>query len=438
MSSALKQLEIIKHLFDRKSLNQAEDLVLLGTLDGKRYQQIAEEYGYDVDYVKEVGARLWRSLSETLGRKINKKNAPIVLAELTALARPIHKAVSAPISIKFPSGAMPLDSPFYIERPPAEAVTFQEILKPGSLLNIKAPAQMGKTSLVLRLLDHAKQQNLCTAIVDLQTVDRELFTDLDGFLRWFCLQITHQLNIPANLDEYWDEDSGSKMSCSIYFEDYVLKQIDRPLVLVLDELHQVFEYPSLSRDFLPLLRSWHNESAYSAVWQKLRLVVVHTTEFYIPLKLTQSPFNVGLTVELREFTRSQVEALIDRYQLEVVGIDIEALEPLLALIGGHPYLLQLALYWLLQPMVSLKHLIEDAPTQSGIYRSHLLSRWIVLQESQLWKAFQQVLAASEPIQLEATIAHQLDSLGLVTLQGNRVSLRCELYRRYFDAMLAMS
>ncbi|MCZ8127839.1 MAG: AAA-like domain-containing protein [Microcystis sp. LE19-114.1B] len=40
-----------------------------------------------------------------------------------------------------------------------------------------------------------------------------------------------QLNLEAKLDDYWDENIGIKMSWTIYFEEYILREIKQPLVL---------------------------------------------------------------------------------------------------------------------------------------------------------------------------------------------------------------
>ncbi len=42
-----------------------------------------------------------------------------------------------------------------MERPPLEANCYETVLKPGALIRIKAPRQMGKTSLMSRILLHA-------------------------------------------------------------------------------------------------------------------------------------------------------------------------------------------------------------------------------------------------------------------------------------------
>jgi hypothetical protein len=70
-------------------------------------------------------------------------------------------------------------------------------------------------------------------------------------------------------------------------------------------------------------------------------VVVHSTEVYVPLDINQSPFNVGTNIELPEFTSAQVQDLAGRYGL---GWSTHQVEQLMALVGGHPYLVRKAMY----------------------------------------------------------------------------------------------
>jgi len=218
--------------------------------------------------------------------------------------------------LEFPGGPIPLDSPFYIDRSPAEARACAEIGKPGSLICIKAPRKMGKSSLMLRIIDAAVDRGYRTVTVDFQQADAAVFATLDKFLRWLCVNVARQLKLEPNLDEFWDEDMGSKVSCSLYFENYLLEQIDSPLVLVLNEVNRVFERAKIAQEFLPLLRFWYEQARQSETWEKLRIVVIHSTEIYIALSLNQSPFNVGLPIKLSEFTAEQVRDLARRHGLD--------------------------------------------------------------------------------------------------------------------------
>jgi hypothetical protein len=234
------------------------------------------------------------------------------------------------------------------------------------------------------------------------------------------------------LDDYWDEELfGSMVSCKTYFQGHLLETMANPLALGLDNLDRVFEYPEIAQDFLPMLRYWHEEGNNLEVWQNLRLIIANSTEAYVDLDVNQSPFNVGRQVKLPGFELEQVQQLAKGYGLD--WADQECLTPLLTMVGGHPYLINLALDFLVhQQSVSLEALLAEAPTQGGIYGSHLRHHWDTLQKQRsLAGAMKQVVSSDGKVQLEPTLAYKLESMGLVILVGDDAQPSCELYRQYF-------
>lgn len=441
-------LVIFEQLLLPRRLTDLQQLVFCRSWLGQGYAEIAEEVGYDVGYIKDVGSQLWQLLSEVLGEKVGKKNLQAALrryqqekmkpdAGLGSGAVRVDFATVTPDTLEFPSGSVPLNSPFYVERSPIEAQCWAEVSKPGSLIRICAPRRTGKTSLMHRIIAYAKQTGLKTVTLNLQQADRPIFESLDKFLRWFCANISQQLQLPPHLDEYWDEDIGSKMSCTLYMQRYVLKSVNTALVLALDEVNRLFEYPDLAGDFLPLLRTWYEDASEYEVWQKLRLIVVHATEVYIPLNLNQSPFNVGLPIKLPDFSLEQIQTLALTHGLDWVAGETgqQTLKALVELIGCHPYLVRLALYRLGRQEVTLDQLLQEAATTSGIYADHLRQQLTHLQNhSELATALRQVLTG-EHVHLEPIVTYKLESLGLITLQGDHMKPSCELYRKYFQEQL---
>ncbi|MBD2431801.1 MULTISPECIES: AAA-like domain-containing protein [Fischerella] len=337
--------------------------------------------------------------------------------------------------LKYPSGPVPLDSIYYIPRPPIEELAYREITQPGCVIRIKAPKEMGKTSLMFRILARSKALGYRIVTLDINQVDVAILSNLDRFLRWFCKSASVQLKLEPRLDEYWDQETGSKVSCSLYFKNYLLESVDTPVVLALNELNRVLEYSELAQEFIPLLRSWHEEAQQEEIWQKLRLVMTYSTEFYIPLNLCQSPCNVGLPLQLPEFTHSQIEELAKRHGL---NWQYKETEQLMAMVGGHPALVRIALYYLCRQEISLSQLLQQAATEVGIYRTHLRRLLVMLQENPYLAEAFAVLVSSEPsIYLEPTIAHQLESMGLVKFQmDGGISISRELYRIYFSKHLS--
>jgi diguanylate cyclase (GGDEF)-like protein len=334
------------------------------------------------------------------------------------------------MSLEFPLGPEPLNSPFYVKRPQLEAIAFQEITKPGGVIRIKAPKYTGKSSLLLRIIDFAKNQGYQIVNIDFRQADRSIFTSLDKFLRWFCANVTRQLNLEFILDDYWDEDIGSKISCTIYFQIYLLPKIDPPIVLTLEEVNVLFEYQNIAQDFLPLLRSWHDEAKQDNMMQKLRFILVHNTEIYIPLNIHQSPFNIGKPIKLPDFTLEQVHELAQIYGLNWTN-NGEA-EKLMAMVGGHPYLVRLALYHLANSEISLDKLLKNAPKITGIYHSYLREHLETLQKNpQLCHGLQKVINSQESVKIDHIQAYKLESMGLVKIDGNNCTISCQLYRIYF-------
>jgi serine/threonine protein kinase len=333
------------------------------------------------------------------------------------------------LQLEEPEGQVELGSRFYIQRPPIEKDSCETILRPGSLIRIKAPRQMGKSSLLLRTLAYAKYKGNQVAHLYFQEADSDVFSELDSFLQWFCASIASELNLEDNLEQYWQGVLGSKNKCTKYFQRYLLTVTDVPLVLGLDEVDLIFQYPKIASDFFGLLRAWHEKAKNEDIWKKLRLVIVHSKEVYIPLNINQSPFNVGLPIELPELTGSQIAELVNRHQLNWQSSEVEQL---LSLTGGHPYLVRQALYQIARGRISLEKLLQLAPTEEGIYSDHLRRQLSYLKEDpEMMEAFKNLVSSDRPLHLESHLAFKLRSIGLVKFQGNLVMPMCNLYYQYF-------
>ena len=421
-------------------LNYIQKVLLRESLleDKKTYAQIAEENQYSESYIKfSVAPKLWQLLSQAMGEKVNKTNFPALLAQHfvnqnnpqpteTTTAMPTAGLTAEHYVLESPEGQVPVASGLYVERPTIEQTCYQEILEPRAFIRIKAPRKMGKTSLIARILDYGRSQNYHTVRLSLRSAGTQVFASSDRFLRWFCNNVTKQLGLESRLNDYWDEDMGPLINSTIYFQGYILKEISNPIVLTLDGIDQLFQYPELAGDFFVLLRSWYEETKDSSVWQKLRVVIAHSVEVYIPLPTNRSPFNVGLAIELPTFNQEQVQDLAERHGLRITKLE---LEQLMKLTGGFPYLIRLPLYQSDRLKMPLLTVLQDATTHTGIYQQHLQYQlWNIQQHPKLTDAFKQVLTA--PIQLEIEVAFKLKSLGLVHLVENQAIVSCELYREY--------
>jgi AAA-like domain/Sigma-70, region 4 len=334
-----------------------------------------------------------------------------------------------PLPVAYPEGQVDLSSNFYIERPPIESLCQETILQPGALISIKASRQMGKTSLMAKIIKYGEEQNYKIVNLTLQLAEKKVFSSLDTFLKWFCIYITYKLGLENRLDDYWQEYRGLKVNCTDYLEEYLLPKIEQPLILAIDELDVVFQYEEIASDFLAMLRTWHEYSKSGNIWKKLRLIICHSTEAYIPLDINQSPFNVGLVINLPEFTYEQVDELTKRYGLNWGKSEIEKL---MKLVGGHPYLVRLGLYHIARKNITLEDLLQTATKETSIYSDHLRRQlWILSKYPELIKALKTVLNSSQAVALKPIDSFKLHGIGLVKYQNNHVILGCNLYQNYF-------
>lgn len=391
---------------------------------------------FAVGFYKALGAGRSIEFAYKMGRNaIQIAGIPDYLTPvlISKSSKPVAPKPKPPVTLEFPSGPVPLDSPFYIERFPNEARHYQSILNPGCLLRIMAPDLMGKTSLMLRILDYANHQRYQRAYLNLRDAGHRVLTDLNSFLYWFCERMSAELGLENHLSQHWDNRTLSGISnCTDYFEKYVLSQVNQPIVLGVDAVDRIFPYPDIATDFFGMLRNWFEKGRNHPTWKKLRLVLAYSTEDYSQFRTNQSPFNVGEPLKLRDLTQTQVQDLADRYGLDWTGKQIEQL---MAMVGGHPYLVRLAMYDISGQESTLEQLLQESPTEDGIYSDHLHRYWKTLSNNpQLAEAIKTVMAADGPVQMERSLSHQLHSMGLIqsTQRSGHVVPSCNLYRLYFS------
>lgn len=71
-------LVIVDAVLQQKRLSNVQELLFRQAWEGKTYVEIAEASGYDASYIRDVGYKLWQSLSKALGERVSKNNLQVV------------------------------------------------------------------------------------------------------------------------------------------------------------------------------------------------------------------------------------------------------------------------------------------------------------------------------------------------------------------------
>lgn len=67
-------LEIVQTVTEKGSLSKVEEIVFRNCWEKQSYMEIAVSSGYEVGYIRDVGCKLWQSLSRSFGKKVTKNN----------------------------------------------------------------------------------------------------------------------------------------------------------------------------------------------------------------------------------------------------------------------------------------------------------------------------------------------------------------------------
>ncbi|MCC5636035.1 AAA-like domain-containing protein [Nostoc sp. CHAB 5844] len=364
---------------------------------------------------------------DTLSINTEKSKADLLqIPSPLSLPRPSPSA--QPVPLELPEGTMDSESRFYIERH-QDAIAIATIARIGITLTIKGPRQMGKSSLLIRVMDAALKVGKQVAFLDFQLFDQDTLTNADIFYRQFCTVLTEQLGLSNRTEEFWQQGAGNNQRCTRYMESYLLREIGGSLVLAMDEVDRMFDAEFRS-DFFGMLRSWHNNRALPTkrMWKQFDLALVTATEpYHLIANLNQSPFNVGEVLLLDDFTPEQVADLNHRHSSPLTRLQTNQL---MALLHGHPYLVRRSLYLVASQQISPEELFAQATSDRGPFGDHLRYHLFrIYEKKDLVQGFIQAIRNNTCP--DERIVRLLSAAGLVRREGQVVVPRCQLYSDYF-------
>ncbi len=354
--------------------------------------------------------------------------APAALAPSTPAAKAASPP-SRPAALESVGGAVPLDSEFYVTRP-ADADVRNGIDHHDSIILIKGARQMGKTSLLARALQHARERGHKGISTDLQKFNAENFRTVERLYRSMAESIADQLELQADPAASWDPRRGPNANLERFLRREVLGCIQTPLFWGMDEVDRLFVTP-FGNEVFGLIRSWHNERALdpSGPWSKLTIAIAYATEAHLFITdINQSPFNVGTRLVLEDFSPMQVAELNRRYHNPIKSE--EEMNRFFRLVGGHPYLVRRGLHELATRKISFDSFEQQAARDEAFYGDHLRRILVLLaRDTELTRVMRGVLNG-EPCPNPESF-DRLRSAGLVTGHiPEEARPRCRLYAAY--------
>lgn len=338
-----------------------------------------------------------------------------------------------PLELEPVGGAVPLDSSFYIERP-TDAEFIRAVERRDGLVLLKGPRQVGKTSLLSRALQRAREAGERVVTTDFQSLNEADFESVEAFYRGVCSLMLRRMGLRIPSSEYWVDGLDPNANLEYFLAQYVIPESGY-LVWGLDEVDRLFGRPYASQVFA-LFRSWFNLRASDPDQPYARMVmaIAYATEAHLFISdLNQSPFNVGTRLRLDDFSPDQVSELNERYgRVLATPADLMRVYDLLS---GQPFLIRRALNELAESGATLNELMQAADRDEGPFGDHLRRILMGLsRDPALAEVCRQLLRKLPCTDGDAFL--RLRSAGV--LRGDSMAeaqFRCRLYRDFLDRHL---
>ena len=359
-----------------------------------------------------------------------------LIHEIVRSLQTSQKAVAPEARVKLESigGAVPLESQFYVVRHTDHE--FQSaIARRDSIVLVKGARQMGKTSLLARGLQQARQGGAKVVLTDFQKLNASHLASVEAFFLTLGDFLADQLDLDVLPEDAWDKRRSPNTNFERYLRREVLGKLSGHFVWGLDEVDRLFTCEFGSEVF-GLFRSWHNERALdpSGPWSRLTLAIAYATEAHLFITdVNQSPFNVGTRLTLEDFTSDQVATLNQHYGSPLR--DAIELRRFFTLVGGQPYLVRRGLNEIASGHLSFNEFAQAADRDEGLFGDHLRRILVLLaKDHELTHVVRSILRGQ--VCPNATSFYRLRSAGVMAGDSpQQVHPRCEIYATYLKRHL---
>jgi serine/threonine protein kinase len=336
---------------------------------------------------------------------------------------------AARLKLESIGGAVPLDSQFYVLRSTDQE--FQNALsRQDSIVLVKGARQMGKTSLLARGLQQARESGAKVALADFQKFNLKHLASVEAFYLTLGGFVADQLELSVLPEDVWDKRRSPNTNFERYLRREVLGKLTGHFVWGLDEVDRLFTCDFGSEVF-GLFRSWHNERALDpqGPWSRLTLCIAYATEAHLFITdVNQSPFNVGTRLTLDDFTLQQVMDLNTRYGSPLR--DSGEINQFFGLLGGQPYLTRRGFNELAAGTLSFANFKAHADKDEGVFGDHLRRILVLLAKDHELADVVRGVLHGQPCP-NSMAFYRLRSAGLMRGDSpQEVHLRCEIYGTY--------
>jgi hypothetical protein len=232
-------------------------------------------------------------------------------------------------------GTVQAGAGLYIER--AADKQLLDLCSSGAFAYVLSSRQVGKSSLLIRTAERLLETGTSVAVVDLTQLGVNIVAD-----QWyvgFLSLVADQIDVPLDVGEWWRAKAELSFTQRLveFFTNVVPNRVFRRIVIFVDEIDTTLSLP-FADDFFISIRYLYNGRAMNPELARLSFVLIGVATPNDLIRDPQrTPFNIGTSVELTDFTEDEAMPLTEGLNLSQDQA-ATVLRRVLYWTAGHPYL----------------------------------------------------------------------------------------------------